>query len=118
MPSRLSRPAVNMAAAGLCLVASAAARAQQPRSLSDRYTEPIQIFKVGLGTFTKPMSSTHKDGGLPVNARTTSPHPMITLEVRTDDGKPTGRRCGSTAAEVSPRASLCAMSPAASPSHV
>ncbi len=61
MPSRLSRHAVIVAAAGLCLVAAVAARAQQPRSLYDRYTEPIQIFKVGLGTFTKPMSSTNKE---------------------------------------------------------
>ena len=61
MPSRLSRHAVIVAAAGLCLVAAVAARAQQPRSLYDRYTEPIQIFKTGLGTFTKPMSSTNKE---------------------------------------------------------
>ena len=53
MPSRLSRHAVIVAAAGLCLVAAVAARAQQPRSLYDRYTEPIQIFKTGLGTFTQ-----------------------------------------------------------------
>ena len=61
MPNRLSSHAVIVAAAGLCLVAAVAARAQQPRSLYDRYTEPIQIFKVGLGTFTKPMSSTNKE---------------------------------------------------------
>ena len=61
MPSRLLRHAVIVAAAGLCLAAAVAARAQQPRSLYDRYTEPIQIFKVGLGTFTKPMSSTNKE---------------------------------------------------------
>ena len=61
MPSCLSRHAVILAAAGLCLVAAVAARAQQPRSLYDRYTEPIQIFEVGLGTFTKPMSSTNKE---------------------------------------------------------
>ena len=40
---------------------SAAVAAQQPRSRYDRYTEPIQIYKTGLGTFTKPMSSTNKD---------------------------------------------------------
>ena len=61
MPSRLLRYAVILAAAGLSLVASDAARAQQPRSLYDRYTEPIQIFTVGLGTFTKPMSSTNTE---------------------------------------------------------
>jgi tetratricopeptide (TPR) repeat protein len=36
---------------------SATAQTQQPRSVFDRYTEPIQIFKTGLGTFTKPISS-------------------------------------------------------------
>jgi tetratricopeptide (TPR) repeat protein len=61
MPSRLSHHTVILAASGLCLALSVAARAQQPRSLYDRYTEPIQIFKVGLGTFTKPMSSTNKE---------------------------------------------------------
>ena len=61
MPSRLSRHTVILAATGLCLVVSVAAHAQQPRSLYDRYTEPIQIFTVGLGTFTKPMSSTNKE---------------------------------------------------------
>src|SRR5215216_5265844 len=61
MSSRLSRHIVILATAGLCLVAAAVARAQQPPSLYDRYTDPIQIFKVGLGTFTKPMSSTNKE---------------------------------------------------------
>jgi len=61
MPSRLSRHTVILAAAGLCLVFSVSARAQQTRSLAERYTAPIQIFKVGLGTFTKPMSSTNKE---------------------------------------------------------
>src|SRR5215510_7254169 len=61
MSSRLSRHVVILAAGALCLVVSADARGQQPRSLYDRYTEPIQIYKVGLGTFTKPMSSTNKE---------------------------------------------------------
>jgi len=60
MSNRLSTYAVP-AIAGLSLVLSAAVGAQQPRSLYDRYTEPIQIFKVGLGAFTKPMSSTNKE---------------------------------------------------------
>ena len=42
-------------------VLSASVHTQQPRSLYDRYTEPIQIFKTGLGTFTKPTSSTIKE---------------------------------------------------------
>src|SRR5688572_17192943 len=60
MLSRLPRHAV-LAFAGTCIVLAAAVEAQQPRSLYDRYTEPIQIYKVGLGTFTKPMSSTSKE---------------------------------------------------------
>ena len=39
----------------------AAAQTAQPRSLYDRYTEPIQLFTTGLGTFTKPISSTSKE---------------------------------------------------------
>ena len=60
MWSRSLRHAV-LALIGFCTVFSAQALAQQPRSVYDRYTEPIQIFKVGLGTFTKPMSSTNKE---------------------------------------------------------
>ena len=60
MSSRLPRHAVP-AVAGICIVLAAAVQAQQPRPLYDRYTEPIQIYKVGLGTFTKPMSSTSKE---------------------------------------------------------
>jgi tetratricopeptide (TPR) repeat protein len=41
--------------------ASAHAQGQQPRSLYDRYTEPIQLYTSGLGTFTKPMSSTNRE---------------------------------------------------------
>lgn len=42
-----------------CLAWSApgAAQASQPRSIYDRYTEPIPIFKTGLGTFTRRISS-------------------------------------------------------------
>jgi tetratricopeptide (TPR) repeat protein len=45
----------------LIVALSLAAHAQAPRSLYDRYTEPIQIFQTGLGTFTKPISSTNRD---------------------------------------------------------
>ena len=62
MLSRLPRHAVP-AIAGICIVLAAALEAQQPRSC-DRYTEPIQIYKIGLGTFTKPMSSTRSAGVL------------------------------------------------------
>ena len=61
MPSRLSGRTVILACAGLWLLMTAATRAQQPRSLHDRYTEPIKIFTSGLGTFTKPMSSTNTE---------------------------------------------------------
>jgi tetratricopeptide (TPR) repeat protein len=46
-----------------CCTAAASPRAQGPqgRSLYDRYTEPIQIYAAGLGTFTKPMSSTNRE---------------------------------------------------------
>ncbi len=60
MSSRLTYHAV-LAIAGACLVLSAAVVAQQPRSRYDRYTEPIQIYKTGLGTFTKPISSANKE---------------------------------------------------------
>ncbi len=39
----------------------AAAQTPQPRSLYDRYTEPIPIFQTGLGTFTRRMSSSSKE---------------------------------------------------------
>ena len=40
-----------------------AAGAQQPaqRSVFERYTEPIEIYKTGLGTFTRPISSSNKE---------------------------------------------------------
>jgi tetratricopeptide (TPR) repeat protein len=60
MSSRLPRHAV-LAIVGICIVLAAPVGAQQPRSVYDRYTEPIQIYKVGLGSFTKPMSSTNKE---------------------------------------------------------
>jgi tetratricopeptide (TPR) repeat protein len=53
---------------GLFIVASVCAGVttiaqtpSQPRSLYERYTEPIGIFKTGLGMFTKPMSSRSKE---------------------------------------------------------
>jgi hypothetical protein len=45
----------------VCLALPAAAQAPQPRSLFDRYTEPIQIFANGLGAFTRPISSRHRE---------------------------------------------------------
>jgi tetratricopeptide (TPR) repeat protein len=49
------------AIAGVVLASAAAAQTPQPRSVYDRYTEPIQIFKTGLGSFTRPIASTHKE---------------------------------------------------------
>ena len=46
-----------------CVAAAVPAAAQTApvRSVYERYTEPIQIFKTGLGTFTRPISSTNKE---------------------------------------------------------
>jgi len=45
----------------VCYALSAAAQIPQSRSLYERYTEPIQLYKTGLGTFSRPISSTNKD---------------------------------------------------------
>jgi hypothetical protein len=62
MSNRLPLHAV-LGLAGACIVLTTQVGAQQPqpRSVYDRYTEPIQIYKAGLGTFSKPMSSTNKE---------------------------------------------------------
>jgi len=57
MTTRPHRPTAVLAIGCVCVALSAAAQTPAPRPLYDRYTEPIQIFKTGLGTFTKPMSS-------------------------------------------------------------
>ena len=46
-----------------CVAAAVPAAAQTApvRSVYERYTEPIQIYKNGLGTFTRPMSSSNKE---------------------------------------------------------
>jgi tetratricopeptide (TPR) repeat protein len=61
MTSRLHFSAAVAALGCVCFTVAAAAQTPPPRSLYDRYTEPIQIFKNGLGTFTRPMSSTNKE---------------------------------------------------------
>jgi tetratricopeptide (TPR) repeat protein len=57
-------------AMGLLIVAAAGigAGAQQrapqtpaPKTLFERYTQPIELYKSGLGTFTRPISSSNKD---------------------------------------------------------
>jgi tetratricopeptide (TPR) repeat protein len=57
------KTAVIWLAAVTCVAWSFDASAQQsPQpSLFDRYTEPIGIYKTGLGTFTRPISSTNKE---------------------------------------------------------
>jgi len=61
MTTRFHMPAAVLAVGCVYFALSAAAQTPPPRSLYDRYTEPIQIFKSGLGTFTKPMSSTNNE---------------------------------------------------------
>ncbi len=61
MTTRPHFRAAVLAIGCVCFASSAAAQTAQPRALYDRYTEPIQIFKTGLGTFTRPMSSTSKE---------------------------------------------------------
>lgn len=41
--------------------APVAAQTTQQRSVYERYTEPIPLYKTGLGSFTRPISSTNKE---------------------------------------------------------
>ena len=43
------------------LTTSVGTHPQERRSLYERYTEPIAIYKTGLGTFTRPISSTNTE---------------------------------------------------------
>jgi tetratricopeptide (TPR) repeat protein len=61
---------ITCMAAVLCALDAAVTLAQTPppsgrqapaRSLFERYTEPIDIYKSGLGTFTRPISSTNAE---------------------------------------------------------
>ena len=49
------------AVASLGGIVATLAQTQPPRSLYDRYTAPIQLYTSGLGTFSKPMSSTNRE---------------------------------------------------------
>ena len=60
MPIRSRSFLALVTACGL-LAVSLAAQTPPTRSLYDRYTEPIAIYKTGLGKFTKPISSTSKE---------------------------------------------------------
>ena len=56
---RRARRHAALAASLAFLVLSVPAYGQQqpqPRPLYERYTEPIQIYKTGLGSFTRPIS--------------------------------------------------------------
>jgi tetratricopeptide (TPR) repeat protein len=59
----MSRILTFAAAASIVTGFSAGAHAQQPaqRSVFERYSEPIEIYKSGLGTFTRPISSANKE---------------------------------------------------------
>ena len=56
LPSRHAALAICFA----CLAPLSPAHGQQ-RSRFERYTEPIEIYKTGLGSFTRPISSTSKE---------------------------------------------------------
>ena len=60
MPIRSRSLLAHISACSL-LAVSLAAQTPPTRSLYDRYTEPIAIYKTGLGKFTKPISSTSKE---------------------------------------------------------
>ena len=57
----------RMFAAAVCVISLVALAIPAPaqttpqRSLYERYTEPIQLLKTALGTFTKPISSSNKE---------------------------------------------------------
>lgn len=61
MTVRLALVPAVLAIACVSLVVSTAAQTRPPRSLYDRYTEPIAIYATGLGTFTKPMSTSNRE---------------------------------------------------------
>ena len=61
MRSRSVVRSALLSLACLCVALSASAQGPPPRSLYDRYTEPIQIYATGLGAFTKPISSSNRE---------------------------------------------------------
>ena len=61
MSCRLFVRAIVLLSAALVVCQPAAAQPPQQRPVFDRYTEPIQIFSSGLGTFTRPISSSNKE---------------------------------------------------------
>ena len=64
MPIRVTCHSLSLAVVLVSIALSAGAQVpspQPPRSLFDRYTEPIRLFEVGLGTFTRPISSRNRE---------------------------------------------------------
>jgi tetratricopeptide (TPR) repeat protein len=60
--TKIFRSACTLALLGASIVELTVSGQSRPTpSLYDRYTEPIAIFKTGLGTFTRPISSTNKE---------------------------------------------------------
>ena len=61
-PSRLLYLASCPLVPGALLAATLTAQAPpRPQSIEQRYTAPIELFKTGLGSFTKPISTTNKE---------------------------------------------------------
>ena len=53
---------IGLVAVVVCSMSAGVVGQQTPqRSLFDRYTEPIEIYKTGLGTFTRPISSSNQE---------------------------------------------------------
>jgi len=61
MTIRLHLPAAVLAIGVVCIALPAAGQTPPPRSLYERYTEPIQLFRTGLGMFTRPISSSNRE---------------------------------------------------------
>ena len=53
--------AVVLAAARLAAAQEQGGKPPAPKTLFERYTEPIELFKSGLGTFSRPISSPNKE---------------------------------------------------------
>jgi tetratricopeptide (TPR) repeat protein len=58
---RFSLPVGVLMVSCVAVAEPAAAQTRPVRSVYERYTEPIQVFKNGLGTFTRPMSSSNME---------------------------------------------------------
>ena len=58
---RFSLPVGVLMVSCVAVAGPAAAQTRPVRSVYERYTEPIQVFKNGLGTFTRPMSSSNME---------------------------------------------------------